>query len=235
MRQAPGHALQAGEREVRRLPAARRIGLAFPERAGIGRTGPQLLGKPAGELVEYGAPQLRVAGKRHLRAAVGVVGVQAQPMPAASIPEPPGQVQRMGRPEEARQGIRAQRIEHGHSRERREPVGPVEQRPAHGRASPLEPDCVVGEALGVVSWEVHGHVRVREHEPRWSQSRSLDPGAEPFLVDRGSCPLGRAGARRTKAADERQREAGRHDPVSAVHGCSFLARVPERRFDALDR
>ena len=89
------------EREVRRRPASRRIGLAFPERDGIGWAGPQDPGKPVGELVEDCPPPPRVAGKHQLRAAVGVVGVQAQPMPSAPVLEPPGQVQRMGRAEEA--------------------------------------------------------------------------------------------------------------------------------------
>ena len=74
-----------------RIPGARR-----------NRAGPQIPGEPAGELVEDRPTPLRVAGKRQLRAALGVVGVQAQSMPSASILEPPGQVQRMGRPEEAR-------------------------------------------------------------------------------------------------------------------------------------
>ena len=106
-------AIQGGEHEVRRQLAARRIGFAFPERDGVGRAGPQIPGKPAGELVENRPPPLRVAGKRQLRAAVGVVGVQDQPMPSAPVIEPPDQVQRVGRAEEARQGIRARGIEQG--------------------------------------------------------------------------------------------------------------------------
>ena len=139
-------------------------------------------------------------------------------MPGATIAEPPRQVQRVGRPEEARQGIRAKGIEQGHSRERREPVGPVEKRPARRRTSPLEPDRVVPEAFRVVSVQIHGHVRVREHELRRSQFYSFDPGAEPLCVHCGLWSLGRAGARCTQAANQRQREAGHRSAVGPIDG-----------------